>query len=377
MAQAHKTSAWPLAQAYFVLIVYASLYPFTGWHHQGIAAWEFLWSPLPRYWTGFDVTANVAGYAPLGFLLALVFARPEAAGRAPANWLPILAASLTGALVSLTMEALQTFLPSRVPSNVDLALNTAGTLAGALLAVVLDRAGVLRRWHRFRMRWLVDDARGALVLLALWPFALLFPAAVPLGLGQVFERLELALADWLQDTPFLEWLPLREIELQPLVPGAELVCVTLGALVPCLLGYAVIRSPGARLVFAVGAIAVGVATTALSAALSWGPSHAWAWLSLPVQLGLAVGLGLAMALLAVPRRGCAALVLLALMLHLSLLNQAPASAYFTQTLQTWEQGRFIRFNGLAQWLGWLWPYAALLYVLVRVSRSDTPNRMRP
>jgi len=150
MAQAHKTSAWPLAQAYFVLIVYASLYPFTGWHHQGIAAWEFLWSPLPRYWTGFDVTANVAGYAPLGFLLALVFARPEAAGRAPANWLPILAASLTGALVSLTMEALQTFLPSRVPSNVDLALNTAGTLAGALLAVVLDRAGVLRRWHLLR-----------------------------------------------------------------------------------------------------------------------------------------------------------------------------------------------------------------------------------
>ncbi len=55
------------------------------------------------------------------------------------------------------------------------------------------------------------------------------------------------------------------------------------------------------------------------------------------------------------------------MLHLSLLNQAPASAYFAHTLQTWEQGRFIRFNGLAQWLGWLWPYAVLLYVVVRIS----------
>jgi hypothetical protein len=77
----------------------------------------------------------------------------------------------------------------------------------------------------------------------------------------------------------------------------------------------------------------------------------------------------------VPPRACAALVLLALMLHLSLLNQAPASAYFAQTLQTWEQGRFIRFNGLAQWLGWLWPYAVLLYVLLRVSRSDPQNRI--
>ena len=36
----------------------------------------------------------------------------------------------------------------------------------------------------------------------------------------------------------------------------------------------------------------------------------------------------------------------------------------------WEQGRFIRFYGLGQWLGWLWPYVALLYVLVRVSRKD-------
>jgi hypothetical protein len=44
--------------------------------------------------------------------------------------------------------------------------------------------------------------------------------------------------------------------------------------------------------------------------------------------------------------------------------------YFAQTLQSWEQGRFIRFNGLAQWLGWLWPFAALVYVLLRVSRRE-------
>jgi hypothetical protein len=211
-----------------------------------------------------------------------------------------------------------------------------------------------------------------LALLALWPFALLFPAAVPLGLGQVLERLETALGDWLLDTPFLEWLPVRDIELQPLVPGAELICVALGALIPCLLGYSVIRSAARRAAFAAATLCIGAGATALSAALSWGPAHAWAWLSLPVQLGFAAALVLAFALVAVPRRGCAALVLLALMLHLSLLNQAPASAYFAHTLQTWEQGRFIRFNGLAQWLGWLWPYAALFYVLLRVSRSEAP-----
>lgn len=373
-----KTAAWPLSQAYVALIVYASLYPFSGWRDQGIALWAFLGSPWPKYWTAFDFGANAGGYMPLGFLLALSFLRrgdPRVA--ATSSLAAVAIATFSSALLSFVMEALQSYLPSRVASNVDLALNAAGAFAGALLAAALFRFGALERWGRVRGRWFVDDARGALVLLALWPFALLFPAAVPFGLGQVLERVETALAEWLQDTPFLEWLPVRELELQPLVPATELISVMLGALIPCLLGYSVIRSVTYRATFGVGAVLVGVGTTALSAAMSWGPVHAWAWLSLPVQIGIAVALLLALALLPLPRRACAALVLLALVLHLSLLNQAPTGAYFAHTLQTWEQGRFIRFHGLAQWLGWLWPYATLAYVLVRVSRSgDAPKIVR-
>jgi ABC-type branched-subunit amino acid transport system permease subunit len=198
---------------------------------------------------------------------------------------------------------------------------------------------------------------------------------VPFGLGQVLERVEATLGDWLADTPFLDWLPVRDVELQPLVPAVEVICVMLGAIIPCLLGYSVMRSLGQRAVFAAGVMVIGIGVTALSAALSWGPVHAWAWLSLPVRVGIAGAMLLAMLLLPVSRRACAAIVLLALMLHLSLLNQAPASAYFAHTLQTWEQGRFIRFNGLALWLGWLWPYVTLAYVLVRVSRSDPQNKI--
>jgi VanZ family protein len=366
----HKTTAWPLAQAYIALIVYASLYPFTGWRDQGVAPLAFLPSALPKYWTGFDVAANLLGYAPLGFLLALSFLRKGGKPVMPSNWSAIAVATLVGSLLSLCMEALQSYLPSRVPSNLDFALNTLGAFGGAVAAGGLELAGAIDRWSRFRLRWFVEDARGALVLLALWPFALLFPASVPLGLGQVFERLEAALADWLLDTPFLDWLPVRDIELQPLMPGTEMLCVAFGALIPCLLGFSVIRFIGRRAVFAFVAVGVGVLVTALSAALSWGPGHAWAWLSQPVEIGLGVGLALAMALLPLPRRGCAAVLLLALVVHLSMLNQAPTSAYFAQTLQTWEQGRFIHFNGLGQWLGWLWPYAALVYVLIRISGRE-------
>jgi VanZ family protein len=363
----HKTSAWPLALTYMALIVYASLYPFSDWRVQGIAPWAFLAAPLPKYWTGFDVVANVLGYAPLGFLLALSGLR---SGNPARHHRAIFVATLVAALLSLLMEGLQTYLPVRVASNVDLALNFLGGWAGAVLAWMLEKMGAIDRWSRFRGRWFVADARGALALLALWPVALLFPASLPFGLGQILERLEEWLAEMLVDTPFLDWLPVREVELQPLVPGAELFCVMLGALIPCLLGFCVIRAMSQRAAFIVAVICIGVGATALSAALSYGPSHAWAWLGPPVRIGIGAAVVLSVLMTPLPGRGCAALLLLALSVHLSLLNQAPTGAYFAQTLQTWEQGRFIRFHGLAQWLGWLWPYATLVYVLVRVSRHD-------
>ncbi|MBC7609268.1 MAG: VanZ family protein [Polaromonas sp.] len=357
----------PLALATICLIVYASLYPFTEWRDQGISPFRFLMAPLPKYWTGFDVAINVAGYAPLGFLLALAGLR-----RRRVAW-AVSAAVLGAGLLSLAMETLQSYLPSRVPSNVDLILNTLGAWTGACVAWVLEKMGVVERWSRFRARWFALDARGALALLALWPVALLFPAPVPLGLGQVFERLESALAEALADTPFLDWLPVRDIELQPLVPGAELICVALGALIPCLLGYCVVRTVWQRAGFSALMLLLGVLVSALSAALSYGPEHAWAWLDLPVRVGLTLAAALALLLLPVRRRGAAAFALLALAIHLGLLNQAPASAYFAQTLQTWEQGRFIRFHGVVQWLGWLWPYAALLYVLARLAGREQPE----
>eukprot|EP01036_Dinobryon_divergens_P038642 gene38642-50750_t len=266
-AGSQKSVALPLALALTCLIVYASLYPFADWRDQGISPLTFLAAPWPQYLTGFDVAVNVLGYAPLGFLLALVFLR---GGRTPwALSSALLAAVLVGAALSLCMETLQSYLPSRIPSNVDLALNTFGALLGAITASALEKLGVVGGWRRFRARWFAPDARGALALLLLWPVALLFPAPVPMGLGQMFERLETALADALADTPFIDWLPLRDIELQPLVPGIELVCVALGALIPCLLGYGVIRTTRQRALFSLVMLAVGVGASALSAVLSY------------------------------------------------------------------------------------------------------------
>jgi hypothetical protein len=277
--------------------------------------------------------------------------------------------TLAAAALSLALEGLQSYLPARVPSLADFLLNTLGAYLGAVLASALEHLGLLRRWSQFRERWFVRDAYMALVLMAMWPVALLFPVGVPLGLGQVWERVEDALTSVFEATPFENWIPLRSFELEPLLPGAELLCVMLGVIVPCLLGFGVIRHAGQRFLYACLVLALALGVSALSAALSYGPAHAWTWLSLPVMLGLAIGFALALVWMPFSARTSWAFLLLAVVVQQSVLNQSPESAYFAQTLQTWEQGRFIRFHGIVQWLGWFWPYAVMFLAMVHLTHE--------
>ncbi|HOI52124.1 MAG TPA: VanZ family protein, partial [Azonexus sp.] len=64
-----------LALAWCGLIVYGSLHPFAGWRDNGVSPWIFLEGDWPRYWTVFDLAANVAVYLPLGFFVALALYR--------------------------------------------------------------------------------------------------------------------------------------------------------------------------------------------------------------------------------------------------------------------------------------------------------------
>lgn len=323
-----------------------------------------MWAPWPQYLTNFDVFSNVLGYAPLGFFFALAFHRTR-------PLLPALTvATLMAAGLSWVMESLQFFLPLRVPSNLDWLLNVLGAWLGGLAAMVLTWAGLLARWSRFRAKWFIAEARGALVLLALWPIGLLFPAPVAFGLGQIYERLEEAIAGWLQGTPWLEWLPLREVELQPMLQGAEVLCVLLGLILPCLLAFSVVKTRQQRWFALLVILTLGLFASALSAALTYGPVHAWDWTSSEVRAGLVAAVFASSAAAFLSRRACLVIALTCLVLQLALLNNSATDAYFSVTLQTWEQGRFIRFHGLIQWIGWLWPYVALAYLMQRLSTSS-------
>ena len=368
----HRSSAVPLAWLYAALIVYASLYPFDGWRNPAVGPLDFLTAGWPRYWTGFDVVSNLLGYLPLGVLVFVALVR---IGHRPvaAAW-PAIA---IGALLALTMEVLQNYLPRRVPSSLDLGLNVAGAGLGAALGAVLHLGGGLAQWQKARERWFVARSAGGLALLVLWPVALLFPTAVLFGLGHVLERAQRFLAGVLEGTPAEGWAA-RGLRYgadaghaaPTLSPATELAIIVLGLLAPCLIAFTIAVRGWRRAVLVLGAVVIGAATTTLSTALNFGPAHALAWTTPRALQALGVGAIAAALLSLVPRRVAAGVGLIALTALVMLVGQAPADPYFAQSLQGWEQGRFIHFHGAAQWVGWAWPYAALVYLLVRLAARE-------
>ena len=364
---AHRSSATPLSLAYAALVLYASLYPFGPWRWPpGLGGAQLLALPWPPWTDLFDVWSNVLGYLPLGALLVL------AARRSGAPWL---AAWLLGTSVAAGLshgtEVAQQFLPGRHPSLKDFALNAAGAAAGGALALGAHRLGWIDRWQRMRERWFARDSAGALALLALWPVGLLFPTPVLLGMGQVLDRLRDGLAGLLQGVPWASTahglLALQATAAPPLRPLAEALVTSLGLLAPCLVAYSVVLPGWRRLVLAAGALGLAVAAMVLATALNYGPQHAGAWLTPTTVPGLGLGLGLAWLLAPLPRRLVAGVGLMVLTGLVVGVAQAPDDPYFAQSLQAWEQGRFVRFHGVAQWVGWLWPFAAMGWMFSRLA----------
>ena len=362
----HRSSATPLAGVYAALVIYASLFPFMGWRWppgQELAA--LLALPWPRWVLPYDLWFNLLGYLPLGALVAIAWRRSGGAA-----WAALAAAVLGPVVLSYSCEVLQQFLPGRFASLRDLAMNSAGALLGAVLAVAWLGLGGGSLWQALRERWFLRDSAGALALLALWPVGLLFPAPVPLGLGQVAERLRQTLQELLVGVPWaagaMALLDTPTAGAAPLRPLAEAGITAMGLLAPCLVAYSVMNPGWRRVAMAAGALAMAVVGMTLSTLLNFGPQHAMAWVAPGTPQALGAALVLAALLSPVPRPVVVGLALVALTGLVVGVAHAPNDPYFAQSLRAWEQGQFVRFHGLAQWVGWLWPYAAMGWLLTRL-----------
>jgi VanZ family protein len=354
--------------AYLLLIVYASWYPFSGWRSSGLSPFAFLTQHMPRWWTGFDVMVNIVGYMPFGVLLVLAL-HPAVRGM----WAVVVAA-VAGLLVSGTMEVVQNYLPTRVPSNLDLLTNAGGCLAGALLGawfapMLLDRG----RLYELRQRWFASHASQGLVLVALWPLAQVYPQNYLFGNGQVLPLL----SEWLS-----EWLD-TDIDLVTMLRGdapmsveqywlSETIITACGMTGAALTLLCLTRRDAPRLPLMLTLAAVGLVVKTLASSLFFAPANALVWITPGAEGGFLIGLIMLAGLAFAPQVAQRRLAIATLVLSLIVVNTIPANPYFVSTLQAWQQGKFLNFNGAAQFLGMAWPFIALWFLLLPSHRLNRP-----
>lgn len=356
MSAAPRPSLLPhfLAALYTFAIVYASLQPFAPWIAPDPGTPFFLFGPWRVRWTRFDFVVNALAYLPLGFFVALVPRRRPPFGR-------LSVAMAAGVALSFAMETLQMFLPPRDANAFDLVANTAGTLAGGLVAVVFVRSATMRgAIRRARERWFLPGRVGDLgvALLAIW-LAVQINPGIPL-FAAVYEP-----------TP----------PLGPAVagsagsPDAAAVIVTAAHSAFQLLGVGLFlalllrerRLVGGAVMLLVGAalLVKGVAATALLKPAVWEQ-----WLSPGVSMGVAGGALLLMMAIFAARPVQVALCAIALLSSLvatlfapDLLHTRPPLAQFNA-----PYGHLSNFNGLTHTVLLAWPIAATAFLFALAGR---------
>lgn len=355
-----------LSLVYACIIVYASLYSATAWQDRGLDIFFFFEGHWPRYWTRQDAWFNVLAYAPLGFLLTL----SPSHRRWP--WARVLVPFVIGFLLSASLEALQTFIPGRVSSSLDLMFNTAGTLLGSAVALFLgpklyNLGGELRKQLGVQRL----NAETGFLLLWLWLFAQISPETVFFGLGDLRGLLSLP--------PAIAFSP-------SLYSQFETVVVAMQTLVMVFLVQSVLQRLGLRwfIVFFAAAsiltlgIIIRVTASWLLIGQASGVPDVTRWVALtPGGVdGLLIGLGLALPALFLSGNWQPPVAAMLLMAATVLVNLMPTNPYSISALAVWQQGHFLNFNGLTRLIAALWPYLTLIFLVWVDRHRSTPDDSR-
>ena len=188
-----------LAFFYGLLVVYGSLYPFSGWSAPAQPLFYFLAAPIPDHLSRADILTNVLAYIPLGTLLV---------GSFRARWavFSVVMATFAGTMLSFTMESVQMFLPARTSSNIDLLTNVIGTLAGAIIGLALRKETLFSvNWRRRREEWFETGVASDLALFSIvvWVASQLCPFVPSMDVSSIREGLSPVKATLLTPGSFL------------------------------------------------------------------------------------------------------------------------------------------------------------------------------
>jgi len=340
------TLALILALAYLLIIVYASLKPLSGWRSPSVEFLAFLTAPWPRYITFEDVAFNIVAYAPLGFLLTLALR----AQLKPA--LAVTAGIVIAALVSIAMECVQVFLPTRIASNVDVLANTMGALIGALAAPLFSTSWIIGgrlmavRNSLFRSGAMVDA--GVLVVV-LWICTHLNPAAQVFSTGNLRATFDFPV--------YIFHTPGRLL-------SAEAAVVFFNLLGIALLISILTREGSQRWIAVAGAIGVALVLKVVITLAFNTTQSAFSWITPGATIGFVLGAALLAALFTLGDRTRLVLAAICFIAALAAINLAPDNPYFTlpPRLAGGRPSHALSFTEILRALSELWPFLALIFL---------------
>ena len=342
-----------LLLGYTLLILYASLSPFTGWRDPGIDVIRFVTEPLPRFVSKFDLAVNALAYIPFGFLVTLVhlqWMRPRLAA---------IAGTVTGIALSFCLELAQGFLPGRIGNNLDLIANACGTLAGVLICVRADKLPyAAQRLLRWRSRWFLPGRLTdlGLALIALWFFSQLDPSLPLFGIVFFSDGVQAQLAGLAAST--------TSKMLGPVSVSLNLISVGLTLRL-------IMRSNRATLAAVALIVWMAALIKLIAAMVLLRREAAFLWVSQEIVWAIVGGvLGLVVAS-ALPRRSVQAACATALLgaIALSVFKPGESVPFLSLRLFKWTYMQLLHYTGLAAAVAEIWPYAALAF-LVLLWRDD-------
>ncbi|HWN30802.1 MAG TPA: hypothetical protein VNN78_05475, partial [Burkholderiales bacterium] len=255
--------------------------------------------------------------------------------------------------LSLAIEAVQMYLPTRTSSTLDVLTNGLGGLIGALFAARQDvRKLIVIHLADFRDRWFIPGNLGdlGLVLLGLWFISQLNPSLQFLGIVPFSDSSALA----------------RGFSM---LGSLSVMCNLIGV---GLLSMLLLRSAKAAVAVTLALVLAASLIKLVAAAVLLKPEALLQWLTAESVIGIGYGLFAVAAALLLSRRGVVLLSTFTLVIGIIISHLHPNDAHSAPALRlfSWHYGHLLNFTGLARIVAELWPFLVLAYLYILVKRRS-------
>lgn len=271
------------------------------------------------------------------------------------KWQALIVTLVLGAGFSAGLESLQTYLPTRIPSLIDMYSNIFGVLLGALFALPLSPQWLSGNKAEKLRSEIFGQQQGYFLLLLLCPLAQIYPQNAWLGMGDLGFL-------WTRVSPY--WgLPLSNVSQEALL--TTMATFSVGTIF--LLG---IKKTGIALKFIAGLLILMVVLKLFVSQFQFRQSGMASWWSISVFIGLISGYFLTCLAFFLRRETLWTLSIVSLISLITLVNLLPYNPYFVHLLEQLPQGKMRHINGVFEWISVIWPFVALCVLFS--SRKSQP-----